>query len=134
MGTAREPVLAAPSPATADAKLALLEDFQRCTDVVGAAQRASEWLVAHAGAERSVFAAPDHVRGMLTAIAGAGISPRQFKRFSLPLDDPGHPLVSALTNGTDMTLHTALEVKVPLFGNSPFIAVKVGGDHGDPAR
>ena len=55
-------------------------------DVVGAAQRASEWLVAHAGAERSVFAAPDHARGMLTAIAGAGMSPRQFKRFSLPLD------------------------------------------------
>jgi PAS domain S-box-containing protein len=134
MATARETVLAAPSPAAADAKLALLEDFQRCTDVVGAAQRASEWLVAHAGAERSVFAAPDHVRGMLTAIAGAGISPRQFKRFSLPLDDPGHPLVSALTNGTDITLHTPREVKVPLFGNSPFVAVKVGGDASNPAR
>ena len=33
-----------------------------------------------------------------------------------------------------MTLHTALEVKVPLFGNSPFIAVKVGGEHDNPAR
>jgi PAS domain S-box-containing protein len=134
MATARETVLAAPSPATADAKLALLEDFQRCTDVVGAAQRASEWLVAHAGAERSVFAAPDHVRGMLTAIAGAGISSRQFKRLSVPLDDPGHPLVGALTNGTHITLHTPREVKVPLFGNSPFMAVKVGGDDDSSAR
>src|SRR4051812_25131732 len=101
MVTARETVMAAPSPATADAKLALLEDFQRCTDVVGAAQRASEWLVTHTGAERTVFAAPDRTRGMLTAIAGAGVSAKQFKRFSLPLDDPGHPLVGALTNGTD---------------------------------
>ncbi len=131
MATARAPV--ATATATSDAKLALLEEFQRCADVPTAAQRASEWLVAHAGAERTIFAAPDHMRGTLSAIAGAGVSSRQLKRLSFSLGEPGHPLISALTNGKEITLHNSHDVKVPVFGNSPFTAVKICGSDEDPA-
>ncbi len=134
MATVREPVATVTlSAATSDAKLALLEEFQRCTDAPTAAQRASEWLVAHAGAERTLFAAPDHMRGTLSAIAGAGVSPRQFKRLSFSLDEVGHPLISALINGKEITLHNSRDVKVSVFGNSPFTAVKIGGSDEDPA-
>jgi PAS domain S-box-containing protein len=133
MATGRESVAAAPSPVTAEAKLALLEDFQRCGDLATAAQRAAEWLVAHTGAQRTLFAAADPVRGLLTAVAGAGISPRQFKRFSVSLDDAGHPLVTALNNGSELTFHKARDLKVPLFGNTAFNAARVGGDDEGPA-
>lgn len=121
------------SGATAEAKLALLEEFQRCVDSASAAQRASEWIVAHAGAERAVFAAPDHARGTLSGIAGAGVSPRQYRRFSLPLDDSGHPLISALTNGSDVTYHRPEDARIPALGEVPFSAVKIGGGAEDPA-
>src|SRR4051812_10658651 len=114
MAIGRESVAAAPSPVTAEAKLALLEDFQRCRDLATAAQHAAEWLVAYTSARRTLFAAPDPARGLLTAIAGAGMSPRQFKRFSLSLDDASHPLVSALNNGNELTFHNARDLKVPL--------------------
>jgi PAS domain S-box-containing protein len=133
MAIGRESVAAAPSSATAEAKLALLEDFQRCRDIATAAQRAAEWLVAHAGAQRTLFAAVDPARGLLTAVAGAGISARQFKRFSLPLDDAGHPLVSALNNGNELTFHHPRDLKIPLFGNTAFTAARVGGDNEHPA-
>jgi PAS domain S-box-containing protein len=133
MATAREMLAATRIAASSDAKLALLEELQRCTDAASVAQRASEWLVEHAGAERSIFAAPDHARGTLTAIAGAGVSARQFKRFSLSLDDPSHPLISALTNGKDVTQHAPRDAKVPVFTEGPFTAVKVGGDIHSPA-
>ena len=126
-------VVTARSAATAEAKLALLEEFQRCDDAASCAQRAAEWLVAHTGAERTVFAAADHSRGKLNGIAGAGIAPRQFKRISFSLDDSAHPLIGALTNGSQITFHNPREVRVPVFGDSSFTAVKVGGGDDDPA-
>src|SRR5688572_32822348 len=88
------------SALSAEAKLALLEELQRCSDATAAAQSTADWLVAHGGAERTVFAAADHVRGALTGIAGVGVPPRQYKKLSLPLDELRHPLVSALANGS----------------------------------
>jgi PAS domain S-box-containing protein len=134
MAMARESVVVVTRSApTAEAKLALLEEFQRCTDAASAAQRASEWLVAHAGAVRTVFVAPDRARGTLNGIAGAGVPPRQFKRLSLQLDDAAHPLIGALTNGSEITVHNSSEVRFPLFGDSPFTAVKIGRSADDQA-
>jgi len=134
MAMARESVaVAARAAVSAEAKLALLEDLQRCPDAAAAAQRAAEWLVAHSGAERSIFAAPDHVRGALGGIAGAGVSPRQYKKLSIPLDEAGHPLVIALTNGSSISFHSARDARLPMFGDGPFTSVKVGGGGEEPA-
>src|SRR5688572_2165799 len=100
MAMARESVGVARSAVTADAKLALLENLHRCSDPAAAAQSAADWLLTHSGAERALFAAPDHVHGALVSIAGAGIPTRQLKKFSLPLDESTNPLVTALTNGS----------------------------------
>ncbi len=134
MAMARESVaVAARAAVSAEAKLALLEDLQRCSDAASAAQSAAAWLVAHAGAERTIFAAPDQVRGTLGGIAGAGVSPRQFKKLSLPLDEAAHPLVRALTNGSAISFHSPRDARLPLFGDEPFTSVKVGGGGDDPA-
>jgi signal transduction histidine kinase len=131
---AREPVsLAARSVVTAEAKLALLEELQRSPDAVAAAQSTAEWLVTHAGAERTIFAAADHVRGTLIGVAGAGVQPRQFKKLSIPLDERGHPLVKALANGNVVSFHSPRDARLPLFGDSPFTSVKVGAGGEDPA-
>jgi signal transduction histidine kinase len=131
---AREPVsLAARSMVTAEAKLALLEELQRSPDAVAAAQSTAEWLVTHAGAERTIFAAADHVRGTLIGVAGAGVQPRQFKKLSIPLDERGHPLVKALANGRVISFHSPRDARLPLFGDSPFTSVKVGASGEDPA-
>jgi signal transduction histidine kinase len=136
MAMARESVaLATRSTVSAEAKLALLEELQRSPDAVAAAQSAAEWLLAQSSAERTVFAAPDHVRGTLAGVAGAGVSPRQVKKFSLALEDLSHPLVSALSNGTPVSFHASRDARVTMFGDTPFTAAKVasGGRSGDPA-
>src|ERR687897_794872 len=134
MAMARDSVrVATRSTVSAEAKLALLEDLQRCTDPTAAAQSAAEWLLAHSGAERTIFAAPDHARGTLAAIAGAGLPARQLKKLALPLDDSNHPLVNALTNGSSISFHTPPEGRLNVFGDTPFTAVKVGGSSDDPA-
>jgi PAS domain-containing protein len=135
MAMARESMsVAARSAVSAEAKLALLEELLRCSDPVTAAKSASEWMLAHSGADRTIFAAPDHARGSLVGIAGAGISTRQIKRLALPLDDASHPLVSALTNGSAISFHNARDSRMPLLGEHPFTAVKVGGSSvDDPA-
>ena len=125
--------VAARSTVSADAKLALLEDLHRCSDPAVAAQSAADWLLTHSGAERAIFAAPDHVHGTLTSIAGAGVPARQLKKFSLPLDDANHPLVNALTNGSRVSFHTPSDARLNVLGGSPFTAVKVGGTADDPA-
>ena len=97
---ARDPAPAAVatrSTATAEARLGLLEELQGSADVSTAAQRATEWLVAHAGADRCLFTAPDHARGTLSCVAATGVSSRQWKKFCPSLDDPTHPLINALT-------------------------------------
>jgi PAS domain S-box-containing protein len=128
MAMARESMsVAARSAVSAEAKLSLLEELQRCSDPVTAARSAAEWMLAHSGAERTIFAAPDHSRGTLVGIAGAGISPRQIKKLSLPLDDASHPLVNALTNGSAISFHSAHDARVPLVGDNPFTSVKIGG-------
>jgi signal transduction histidine kinase len=134
MATARDSVaVAARSSASAEARLALTQELLRCADAPAAAQTTSEWLVAHAGAERTVFAAADHARGVLTALAGAGMAPRQFKKIALSLDEPGHPLVKALTNGNAIALHDPREERLPLFGDAPFTSVTVGRNDDEPA-
>jgi signal transduction histidine kinase len=134
MAMARDSVgVAARSTVPAEAKLALLEDLQRRTDPAAAAQSAAEWLVAHSGAERTIFAAPDHVRGTLAGIAGAGIPSRQLKKLAVPLDDPDHPLISALTNGSVISFHSPRDARLSVFGDMPFTCVKVGGSDDAPA-
>jgi PAS domain S-box-containing protein len=127
MAMARDSVgVAARSTMSADAKLALLEDLHACTDAVAAAQSTAEWLLAHSGAERTIFAAPDQVRGILTGIAAAGVPARLVKKIALPLDDSNHPLISALTNGSAMVFHSARDVRLSVFGDTPFTSVKIG--------
>src|SRR5687767_15924277 len=117
--------VAARSTVSAEAKLALLEELQSCTDPTAAAQSAANWLLAHSGAERTIFAAPDHVRGTLSAIAGAGLPARQLKKIAVPLDDSNHPLVNALTNGSAISFHNPHDARLTVFGDEPFTAVKV---------
>lgn len=133
MAMARDSVGTARSPMSAEARLALLEELQRCADPAEAAQSVSEWLLAHSGADRTLFAAPDHVRGALTGIAGAGIPARQLKKFALPLDDSGHPLIRALTNGSAISFHSSRETRLGVFGDTPFTSIKVGGGGDEPA-
>ena len=131
---ARESAAVATRPtATAEARLALVEELQVCTDTATAAERTTEWLVAHSAAERAIYTAPDVVRNALVCVAGTGISPRQSKKFCPSLDDLTHPLVSALTNGAVVSFHNARNSRVPLFGDAPFTAIKVGGNDDDPA-
>src|SRR5687767_9743132 len=125
--------VAARSTVSAEAKLALLEELQSCTDPTAAAQSAANWLLAHSGAERTIFAAPDHARGTLSAIAGAGLPARQLKTLALPLDDSNHPVVNALTNGSSISYHTSPDARLNVFGDRPFTAVKVGGSSDDLA-
>src|SRR6185503_9427750 len=126
--------IAARSAVSAEEKLALLEELHRCSTAAAAAQSTVEWLLAHSGAERTVFAAPDHIRGTLNGIAGAGVTPRQIRRLSLPLDDTRHPLISALTNGSAVSFHSTRDARVGFLGESPFTSVKVGGGSvDDPA-
>src|SRR4051812_23085648 len=131
---ARESVaVAIRSSVPADAKLALLEELQRCKDAVSAAQIAADWLTTHTGAEKTVFAATDHIRGTLGCIAGSGLTPRQFKRFCLSLDDPTHPLVNALTSGSATAFQGSHDSRVTLFGEGSFTAIRVGRSEQDPA-
>jgi PAS domain S-box-containing protein len=125
--------VAARPTATAEARLALVEELQVCTDTATAAERTTEWLVAHSAAERAIYTAPDVVRNALVCVAGTGISPRQSKKFCPSLDDLTHPLVSALNNGAVVSFHNARNSRVPLFGDAPFTAVKVGAAGGDRA-
>ena len=134
MAMARDTVaVVARSTVPAEAKLALLEDLQRRTEPAAAAQSAAEWLLAHSGAERTIFAAPDHARGTLAGIAGAGISSRQLKKLAVPLDDANHPLVSALTNGSIISFHNPRDSRLSVVGDVPFTCVKVGGAAETPA-
>src|SRR6202521_3397728 len=113
MPMVREAVAVAPrSAAAAEAKLTLLEELPRCRDVAAPAQRAAEWLVAHGGTDRAVFAAPEYARGPLTCVAGAGISRRQYERFSISLDDSAHPLVAALINGSSTSFRDKRDLRV----------------------
>jgi signal transduction histidine kinase len=115
---------------SAEAKLALLEDLHECTDAATAAQSTAEWLLAHSGAERTIFAAPDQMRGVLTGIAAAGVPGRQVKKIALPLDDSNHPLVNALTNGSAVAFHNPRDARFSVFGDTPFTSIKVGtGDN-----
>ena len=117
----------------AEEKLALLEDLQGRTDPAAAAQSAAEWLHSHSGAERTIFAAPDDVRGILAGIAGAGVPARQLKKLAIPLDDSNHPLISALTNGSDISFHSDRDARLAVFGGASYTCVKVGGSDNAPA-
>jgi PAS domain-containing protein len=128
MAMARESVATAVrSAVSADAKLALLEDLLRCSEPSAAAQSAVEWVVAHGGAERSVFVAPDRSHGVLSGIAGAGVSARQYKRIALPLDESSNPIVKALISASALSYHSPRDTALQVFGDVPFTSVKIGG-------
>ena len=114
MAMARESVgVAARSTVSAEAKLALLEELQRMPQTPPRPRRARRsGCVAHSGAERTIFAAADHGRGIAHGIAGAGVPPRQFKKLALPLDDSNHPLINALTNGTAIAFHNPRDARL----------------------
>jgi PAS domain S-box-containing protein len=111
---------------SAEAKLALLEELHGCSDAAAAAQSTAEWLLAHSGAERTIFTAPDHARGILTGIAAAGVPARHVKKIALPLDDSTHPLINALTNGSAITVHGPRDSRLSVVGDTPFTSVKIG--------
>ena len=126
--------MAARSTVSADAKLTLLEELQRCADAAAAGQSTAEWIVAHTGADRAIFAVADHSRGTLTGIAGVGVSARQLRRLSVNLEEQSQPLVNALMNDSGVTFHHSLDQRLPLFGSGPFTSVRVGGGREDSAR
>ena len=131
---ARESVaMAIRSTISADAKLALLEDLSRCADPAAAAQSAAEWMVAHAGAERTVFVAPDRDHGVLIAMAGAGVSARQYKRIALSLEGSNDSIVRALTSPGIVSFHSHRDTSLQIFSDAPFTSVKVGGRGEDAA-
>ena len=134
MAMAREFLaVAARSSDSAEARLALAQELLRCSSAGSAAQTTAEWLIAQIGVERTVFLAADHVRGALSVMAGAGVSPRHLKKLSVPLDNPRHPLVKALSNGKAVAFHHPRDVRIPLFGDAPFTSVTVGVATDDPA-
>jgi signal transduction histidine kinase len=134
MGVSRESVtLVQRSAAATDARLALVEVLLRSSDVASGAKSAAEWLLAHGGAERAIFAATNHSKGTLTGIAGAGVPRRGWKNLSLSLDDSAHPLIKALTNGVPVVRHSRRDARVPVLGDGPFTSLKIGGSERAPA-
>jgi len=75
-------------------KLQLLEFFLGSDDPSECAQRAVEWLVAHAEARAVLCAMVDMGRARLVEIASHGL--RRLDRFSLDLEQHDHRLVNVL--------------------------------------
>jgi PAS domain S-box-containing protein len=83
------------SGASNEDKLHLLEFLLASDDPAECAQRAVEWLAAHAGARFVLCAMVDAAGTRLTDVARHGL-PRRAGGFSVDLDQRDHPLVSVL--------------------------------------
>ncbi len=120
------------TPASPEARLSLLENLIHCSDATDAGRIAAEWIVAHTPAESAVFVAPDPAGGVLQAVAGAGVTPRLLRKFSVALDDAGHPLVTALTNRSGFSTHHPRDGRL-FSALRPFASVTIGGTGDKPA-
>ena len=83
--------------ASSEERLQLLEFFLATNDIVECAERAVEWLVAHAGVRHVLCAAVDTGNANLVGLAGYGLGHFRPDDLRIELDQRGHPLISVLT-------------------------------------
>ena len=103
-------------------------------DVAGCAQASLEWLGRYAGVKRSVCLAVDGDGGMLTGIAGYGVSSEDVDLFTWPLTDTRDPLVAALAGSSPVVFkpgksngHVGRVPPVTPLGGGPFTAIPLRG-------
>src|SRR3989442_13810076 len=85
------------SAASSEERLQLLEFLLATNDVKECAERAVEWLTAHAGVRHALCAAVDAGNTNLTGLAGHGLGRFNPAEFRIELEQRGHPLVNVLT-------------------------------------
>ena len=83
--------------ASSEERLQLLEFFLATNDIVECAERAVEWLVAHAGVRHVLCAAVDTGNANLVGLAGYGLGHFRPDNLRIELEQRGHPLISVLT-------------------------------------
>jgi signal transduction histidine kinase len=133
MAMARESLaMVVRAPASAEARLALLESLIHSPDAAAAGRSATEWMVAHTSAESAVLLVPDSDARTLHAIAGSGVAPRILRKLSVPLDEAGHPLVAALANRSGFSTHNPRDARL-FSAVRPFASIAIGGAGDDPA-
>ena len=82
---------------SSEERLQLVEFLLATNDVVECAERAVEWLAAHAGVRHAMVAAIDAGHANLVGLAGHGMGHFNVSELRLELDQRGHPLVNVLT-------------------------------------
>jgi PAS domain S-box-containing protein len=82
---------------SSEERLHLLEFLLATNDVTECAERAVEWLAAHAGVRHALCAAVDPGNVHLVGLAGHALGRFQASEFRLELDQRGHPLINVLT-------------------------------------
>ena len=83
--------------ASSEERLQLLEFLLATHDITECAERAVEWLAAHAGARHALCAAVDPGNTNLIGLAGHGLGRFVTSDFRIELDQRSHPLVNVLT-------------------------------------
>ena len=83
--------------ASSEERLQLLEFFLATNDIVECAERAVEWLVAHAGVRHVLCAAVDTGNANLVGLAGYGLGHFRPDDLRIELEQRGHPLIGVLT-------------------------------------
>ena len=83
--------------ASSEERLQLLEFLLATNDVAECAERAVEWLAAHAGVSIALCAAVDASNTSLIGLAGHGLGSFRVTDFRQELEQRSHPFVSALT-------------------------------------
>jgi signal transduction histidine kinase len=82
---------------SSEERLHLLEFLLATNDVTECAERAVEWLTAHAGVRHALCASVDPANANLVGLAGHGLGRFSVRDFRLELDQRGHPLINVLT-------------------------------------
>ena len=83
--------------ASSEERLQLLEFFLATNDIVECAERAVEWLSAHAGVRHVLCAAVDTGNANLVGLAGYGLGHFRPDDLRIELEQRGHPLIGVLT-------------------------------------
>ena len=83
--------------ASSEERLQLLEFFLATNDIVECAERAVEWLSAHAGVRHVLCAAVDTGNANLVGLAGYGLGRFKPDDLRIELEQRGHPLIGVLT-------------------------------------
>ena len=117
----------APTPSSSEERLHLLEFLLATNDVVECAERAVEWLVAHAGVQHALCAVVDANNTYLTGLAGHGLRPFKATNFRLDLDQRNHPIVAALTRLQPAVLPANGYTDAAGIPQLPFLAVPLHG-------